>query len=152
LGGPAAEREDLAQDVFVVVHRRLPYFDGKNIAGWLYQIARHRVRDFRRLVWVRQISPRSVPLSRAELTDRGASPAQSLETREKRRAAERLLTRLNDSERVALVLFEIEGYTGEEVAEIQRVPLNTVWTRIYNARIKLKAGLARIEGQQRKSA
>jgi RNA polymerase sigma-70 factor (ECF subfamily) len=53
LGGPEAEREDLAQDVFLIVHRRLPDFDGQNIGGWLYQITRHRVRDFRRLRWFR---------------------------------------------------------------------------------------------------
>jgi len=30
MGGPEAEREDLVQDVFLVVHRRLPDFDGEN--------------------------------------------------------------------------------------------------------------------------
>ena len=45
MGGPDAEREDLVQDVFVVVHRRLPDFDGENLAGWLYQIGSPRVRD-----------------------------------------------------------------------------------------------------------
>src|SRR4051812_7020864 len=53
MGGPQAESEDLVQDIFVVVHRRLPDFDGNNLAGWLYQIARRRVRDFRRLAWVK---------------------------------------------------------------------------------------------------
>jgi RNA polymerase sigma-70 factor, ECF subfamily len=47
MGAPEAEREDLVHDVFIVVHRRLHDFDGENLAGWLYQIARHRVRDFR---------------------------------------------------------------------------------------------------------
>src|SRR3954452_17349228 len=63
MGGPDAEREDLLQDVFLIVHRRLPYFDGDNIAGWLYQITRHRVRDFRRLLWVRHLFFGGVPLS-----------------------------------------------------------------------------------------
>ena len=34
-GRPTADRDDLVQDVFVVVHRRLPDFDGENLAGWL---------------------------------------------------------------------------------------------------------------------
>src|SRR5450432_2670603 len=83
MGGPQADREDLVHDVFLVVLRRLPYFDGHNLAGWLYQISRHRVRDFRRLLWVRQMLCLSVPLSE-KLTTSGASPADMVETKQKR--------------------------------------------------------------------
>src|SRR2546423_1527065 len=62
LGAPSADQDDLVQDVFVVVHRRLPDFDGENVAGWLYRIAAHQVRDHRRLRWIRHIFGRSVPL------------------------------------------------------------------------------------------
>jgi RNA polymerase sigma-70 factor (ECF subfamily) len=143
MGGPQADREDLVQDVFLVVHRRLADFDGQNLAGWLYQIARHRVRDFRRLVWVRRMLFGNVPLSDT-LPATSASPAETAETNEKRVLLERLLEKLNDSERAALVLFEIDGYSGEEIAEIQGVPLNTAWGRIHKARKKLKAQLAKV--------
>jgi len=149
MGGPEAEREDLVQDVFLVVHRRLPDFDGQNVAGWLYQIARHRVRDFRRLLWVRHLLFGSVPLSES-LSKGGASPADALETNEKRVLLERLLAKLNESERAAVVLFEIDGYSGEEIAEIQGVPVNTVWARIHKARKKLKASLAKHENRAQK--
>lgn len=152
MGGPAAERADLAQDVFIVVHRRLPYFVGDNIAGWLYQIARHRVRDFRRLTWVRHMLFRSVPLEGHVARDRRASPADVLETHEKKAVLQHLLTRLNAPERAALVLFEIEGYSGEEIATIQGVSVNTVWARIYKARTKLRTWLASAEKQLRQSA
>src|SRR3954468_22691807 len=105
MGGPEAEREDLVQDVFLVVHRRLPDFDGQNLPGWLYQIARHRVRDFRRLVWVRRMLFGKVALPET-LPMPGASPSDSAETNEKRVLLERLLEKLNESERAALVLFE----------------------------------------------
>jgi RNA polymerase sigma-70 factor, ECF subfamily len=149
MGGPEAEREDLVQDVFLVVHRRLPDFDGQNVAGWLYQIARHRVRDFRRLLWVKHLLFGSVPLSES-LSKGGASPADSLETNEKRALLEQLLGKLNESERAALVLFEIDGFSGEEIAEIQGVPVNTVWARIHKARKKLKASLAKHESRAQK--
>ena len=142
MGGAEAEHEDLVQDVFLVVHRRLPDFDGQNVAGWLYQIARHRVRDFRRLVWVRHIMAGSVPLPDS-LRVQGPSPAEVLETNEKRLLLERLLQKLNQSERAALVLFEIDGYGGEEIAKIQGVPVNTVWARLHKARQKLHAALAK---------
>ncbi len=144
MGGPEAEREDLVQDVFLVVHRRLPDFDGQNLPGWLYQIARHRVRDFRRLLWVKHAFFGRAPLPES-LSSAQASPADSLETSEKRATLERLLDQLNGAERAALVLFEIDGYSGEHIAEIQGVPLNTVWARIYKARKKLKIALEKSE-------
>lgn len=140
LGGPEADRDDLVQEIFIVVHRRLKDFDGKNLAGWLYQITRHKVRDFRRLRWVK----RFVLLDRdtnADLERIDSNPLVSLEVREKRELLMRLLEQLNEAERAAVVLFEIEGYSGERIAELQAVPLNTVWTRIHKARQKLKAGL-----------
>jgi len=146
LGGPAADREDLVQDVFVVVHRRLPDFDGQNLPGWLYRITRHRVRDFRRLLWVKYFLFGSVPLSE-NLAKEGASPAETLETYQKSALLERLLAKLSESERATLVLFEIDGYSGEEIAQILGIPLNTVWSRMYKARKKLKGWLAK--GEQR---
>lgn len=151
MGGPQADREDLVQDVFLVVHRRLPDFDGENLPGWLYQIARHRVRDFRRLVWVRRMLFGKVALPET-LPTLAASPSDRAETNEKRVLLERLLEKLNESERAALVLFEIDGYSGEEIAEIQGVPLNTAWGRIHKARKKLKAQLAKVSGQEPKGA
>jgi RNA polymerase sigma-70 factor (ECF subfamily) len=142
MGGPEADREDLVQDVFVVVHRRLPDFDGNNLPGWLYQIARHRVRDFRRLSWVKHLLLGGVPLSE-NLATEGASPSETLEGQQKRAMLERLFEKLTESERATLVLFEIEGYSGEEIAQLQGVPLNTVWSRIYKSRKKLKGWLAK---------
>jgi RNA polymerase sigma-70 factor (ECF subfamily) len=59
---------------------------------------------------------------------------------------------LNESERAALVLFEIDGYSGEEIAEIQGVPTNTVWARIHKARKKLQASLAQLESREQRGA
>lgn len=140
LGGPAADREDLVQDVFLVAYRRLPDFDGRNPAGWLYRIARRRVRDFRRLRWFkvlvgrRELLPDTTP-------DQEGSPAEHLEHRQTGDLLERLLDRLPPDQRAAFVLFEVEGCSGQEIAELQGVPLNTVWARIHSARKKLKGAI-----------
>jgi RNA polymerase sigma-70 factor (ECF subfamily) len=142
LGGPSSERDDLVQDVFLVVHRRLHAFDGQNLAGWLYQITRHRVRDFRRLRWFRFF------LTTARPDDTRASPSDgpeaNLQDKETKEMLERLLARLPESQRAAFVLFEVEGYSGKEIAQLQGVPLNTVWARIHKARTKLAANLKRL--------
>jgi RNA polymerase sigma-70 factor (ECF subfamily) len=136
LGAPAADQDDLVQEVFVVVHRRLPDFDGENLAGWLYRIATHQVRDFRRLRWIRHIFGRSVPLS-SGVPANGPTPLMVLETKEKQEFLERLLSTLNEAQRAAFVLFEMDGYTGDEIARIQQVSINTVRARIHRARKKL---------------
>jgi RNA polymerase sigma-70 factor (ECF subfamily) len=143
LGGPEADRDDLAQDVFLIVHRCLPAFDGENLPGWLYQITRRRVRDFRQLRWFRLF------LTGARADDSLVSPAENpeaaLRKREEERILIRLLSKLPEAQRAAFVLFEIEGYSGEEIARLQIVPLNTVWARIHKAREKLAVALERMD-------
>lgn len=138
LGASASDQDDLVQEVFVVVHRRLPDFDGENMAGWLYRIAAHQVRDFRRLRWIRHIFGRSVPLSPG-VPSTGPSPLMMLETKEKQELLDRLLSTLNEAQRAAFVLFEMDGYTGDEIARIQQVSINTVRARIHRARKKVAA-------------
>jgi len=138
LGASVADQDDVVQEVFIVVHRRLPYFDGNNLGGWLYRIAAHQVRDFRRLSWIRQIFSRSVPLS-SNFPGTGPTPLRDALDEEKRRLTAQLLSGLNESQRAAFVLFEMHGYTGEEIAQLQGVSINTVRARILRARKKLIA-------------
>jgi RNA polymerase sigma-70 factor, ECF subfamily len=145
LGASEADREDLVQDVFIVAHRRLSSFDGGNLAGWLYQIARRKVRDYRSLAWVKHFFASSrMPLSDSTLQTL-SGPLEHLETREKAAFLQQLLNSLNPEQRAAFVLFEIEGMSGDEIARLQRVPINTVWARIYKARKKLQEAVARVE-------
>jgi DNA-directed RNA polymerase specialized sigma24 family protein len=50
----------------------------------------------------------------------------------------------------ALMLFETDNHTCDQIAELQGVPVSTVWARIHKARKKLKARLAQHEGRQQK--
>jgi RNA polymerase sigma-70 factor (ECF subfamily) len=140
LGGPASDQDDLLQEVFVVVHRRLPDFDGENPAGWLYRITARQVRDFRRRKWIKQIFKRSIPLSES-IPSPGPTPVTMLEAYEDRQLLDRLLSRLSEPLRASFVLFEIEGYTAEEIARMQGMSINTVRARILRARQRLTADL-----------
>jgi RNA polymerase sigma-70 factor (ECF subfamily) len=148
LGAAEADRDDLVQEIFMVVHRRLADFDGQNVAGWLYQIARRKVRDHRRLLWVKHIfGNTSLPLVDAMLTTK-QSALDVLETKQKRELLGQLLEKLNEDQRAAFVLFEIEGNSGEEIAALTGVPINTVWARIHKARKKLQDQAERFEKRQ----
>lgn len=144
LGGAEAEVDDLVQDVFLIAFRRLPAFDGGNLGGWLYQITRRKVRDHRRLAWFRHVA---CGRDHVVATEPSAvlGPAESLESKQRTHLLDRMLVTLTDDQRAAFVLFEIEGLSGEQIAAVQGVPLNTVWARIYQARKKLREKLARLE-------
>lgn len=70
--------------------------------------------------------------------------------KEKQQLLMRLLQDLSENERMAIILFEVEGYSGQEIAEIQEVPLDTVWTCLYKARQRLSQKLLRLEEQGRR--
>lgn len=145
LGASAADSEDLAQEVFIVVRRRLADFDGRNLAGWLYRIASRQVWQHRRRRWIRRVlSPRPA-VNIEDIPDSQASSAEVLETKEKRRLLEQILSKMSEKRRVVFVLFEVEGYSGEEIADTLDVPINTVWTRLHHARKEFFAFLSQHE-------
>ena len=118
----------------MVVRRRLSSFDGGNLAGWLYRITRRQVRDFRRRSWVRHIFTKRRLEEPDDLPHAGSTPAAALERKDDQRILHTILAKMREERRSAFVLFEIEGLSGEEIAHIQSVPVNTVWTRLFHAR------------------
>jgi RNA polymerase sigma-70 factor (ECF subfamily) len=138
LGGLDADLDDLAQEVFLVVRRKLPGFDGRKLPSWLYRITARTVSDYRRRAWFRHLvrGRRELPEGVAAA---GLGPAELLERKEEWRTLARLLKRMSEKRRVAFVLFEIEGYSGEEIAAIVDVPVATVWTRLHHARADFRA-------------
>jgi len=132
-GGLDADLDDLVQEVFLIVRRKLPKFDDRNLPGWLYRITQRTVRDYRRRAWFR----RTLLGREGERPEPGSNepdPSQVLERREAERFLVQILAKMSAARRTAFILFEIEGYTGEEIAALEDVPVNTVWTRLHHAR------------------
>jgi RNA polymerase sigma-70 factor (ECF subfamily) len=132
LGTPPEELEDVAQEVFWVVFRKLGQFRRGDAASWIYRICqrevqhRHRSRRIRRAL--------------ARIFGAGTAPAE-IEGQERvalRHEAERrvgeILAAMSAKKREVFVLFEIEGLSGEAIAERIGCPLDTVWTRLFHAR------------------
>ena len=134
LGGPEADLDDLCQEVFIVVRRRLAEFDGRNLAGWLYAITARTVSDHRRRAWFRRLflRPRDVELD--DFAGAGDDPDAALSRKQEQQLVHRLVAKMSEKRRTAFVLFEIEGYGGEEIARLLDVPVATVWTRLHHAR------------------
>lgn len=146
LGGLDADVEDIAQEVFLVVRRKLDGFEGERLHAWLYGITRKTVSDHRRRAWARRVlrafdafesTPENRPL-----------PDELAENRQAMRVLSRLLERMSSVRRTAFVLYEIEGYSGEEIAELEGIPVKTVYTRLHHARKDFMGYLEQLEQQE----
>jgi RNA polymerase sigma-70 factor (ECF subfamily) len=129
-GVPERDLPDVAQDVLLVVHRKLPEFEQRSsVRTWLYRIAQRSASDYRRKAHVRKERMVTDDPS-AERSD-GHDAAQRLEAR-----AEllRALEQLDDDKRTVFVLYEIEGLDMKQVAEVLECPLQTAYSRLHAAR------------------
>jgi len=140
LGVKDRELDDATQEVFVQLFRYLPRFRGDaQLKTWLYKLCMTQARRVRR--W------RAV--SRAlQHWFSGEEPITGLELREgaARERVQSSLDRLNEGERLVLVLYEFEGLSGEEIARIAGCPLATVWRRLHYARRRFTEFLGVGEG------
>ncbi len=139
LGAGPSDYEDVVQEVFTVAYRRIHLFDGNNVAGWLYQIARRKARDHRRLAWVQHVFASDNLTSFAATAQLGPGPLDEVETRQKSELLNRRLASLPAEQRDVFTLFELEGFSGQEIAQRQQVPVNTVWVRLLRARKKIQS-------------
>lgn len=135
LGIKEADVEDVAQEVFVTVHRKLPEFEGRSkLRTWLYAICLRVASDHRRRAYVvRERVTDSPPIDTGERT--GAEPDLHLESRA---FVQQLLDVLDDDKRAVLVLYEIEGLSMREVADVIGCPLQTAYSRLHAARDLLR--------------
>ena len=142
MGVRNSDKFDVAQNVFLVVQRRLRDFDQRNIAGWLYTITARQVKDHQMQVWNRSFFKHGEQIS-DDLPSSLPTPAMWLESQEQREVLEGLLDQLSEAMRTAMVLFDLHGFSCDEIAAMQGVSPNTIWTRLRRARRKVVQLVAR---------
>ena len=135
LGVPRADRDDLFQEVFFIVHRKMHEYDGRaSFRAWLYGICVRTVSTYRRSARVRRQESQEY----GDLEERESQVAINPEhTAESRRACaelEALLGRLDDEKRTVFVLYELEELPMVEVAQAVGCPLQTAYSRLHAAR------------------
>jgi RNA polymerase sigma-70 factor (ECF subfamily) len=137
VGVPSAAVDDVAQEVFVAIHRALPTWEGRaSLRTWIYRITRNAGLNYTRGMRRR---PDGVSTEAAD-----ESPHASLDPETQaanREAIEELglvLARIDEPKREVLVLMELEGFSAPEVAELLAIPLNTVYSRLRLARAELE--------------
>jgi RNA polymerase sigma-70 factor (ECF subfamily) len=141
MGEPQAA-EDATQEAFISAYKALNRFRGGSFKSWLMRIATNACYDELRR---RKRRPQS---SLDEITQDNESfafmrsPEEGPEGQQQRleimEAIEHCLQTLPDDQRITAVLGDVEGYDYKEIAEITRVSLGTVKSRMSRARSKLR--------------
>jgi len=121
-----AALEDAAQDVFVVVHRRLPEFEGRAaVTTWLFAIARRVAGGYRR---------RRTTETLADEPAGTADTFAALSRAEATTTVLAILDTLDEDKRIVFALVELEQLTVPEVARVLDLNLNTAYSRLRLAR------------------
>ena len=128
------DADDAAQDAFLAALVKLDQYDPRRPFGpWLMRIVANAATDRRRRRTVRQVEPLA-----PELTGGGPRPDREAEQSalgDRLRAA---LAELPNRRRIAVVLFDVEGYSHAEIAQILGIPEGTVRSEVFHARRRLR--------------
>jgi RNA polymerase sigma-70 factor (ECF subfamily) len=138
LGVAEGDLEDATQEVFLQVHKYLPRFRRESeLSTWLYRLCITQARHVRRRARLTQALRRLLAL---EPTERLVSAPPFTEELA-RSTLERALSALSANERSVFVLYEMDGLSGKQIAEILRCPEATVWRRLHYARRTFRRAL-----------
>lgn len=152
LGNPD-DAADLAQEAFLKVYRALPAFRGEALfSTWLFRIVTNTCLDGRRRAKRR---PADISLSQSpgpagselplEIPDHSNDPQSAYLQLELQAEIQALLGRLPLTQRLVLVMRDLEGYTYDEIAAALGVSLGTVKSRLNRARLRLRELYSRRE-------
>jgi RNA polymerase sigma-70 factor (ECF subfamily) len=144
MGGPGLDIEDIVHEVFLIAQRRLPEWRGDaKITTWLYEVTFRVVHDRRRRRrWLRWLPTRrggdpfggGDDLSQMAADQPGA--LELLERHESSTALYKILDDIGEKYRTVIILFELEGLSGEQIAALTGTSLANVWIRLYRGRRK----------------
>ena len=126
LGVMDADVDDVCQDVFLVVHRRLAEFEGRStLQTWLYAICVRVAADYRKSAHVTRLRTREALTELPAPCDLGRPEARLL--------LSPALAALSEDKRDVLLLHDIEGFSVPEAADILGCPVQTAYTRLQSA-------------------
>jgi RNA polymerase sigma-70 factor (ECF subfamily) len=146
LGVRAADLRDMAQEVFVVVHRRLGERDGTSaMTTWLFGICLRVASAYRRRAF-RRYEDLVEHLPDAPAHD-AVDPEEEATTRQARARLAQILDELDLEQRAVFVMFEVDEVPCHEIAAMLGCPLGTVYSRLRAARKAFETALKRVQAR-----
>jgi RNA polymerase sigma-70 factor (ECF subfamily) len=151
MGVHGADAEDVVQEIFVIVYRRLHEFEGRaQVKTWVFRIMVHVVQHYFR-THARRPGDRATEKGteiQALVAAQEKGPAGELERRDALRVLDRLLGGLEEGKRLIFVLAEVEQLTLAEIAEVVEANANTVASRLRAARREFDQALLRFQARE----
>ncbi len=139
------DAEDVTQDVFLRVFRQVGDFQGQSAFNtWLTAIVVNACRDKLRRQRLRQ----AIPLEWLRRKPAGDSSAEMAEEERERHSLWACVDQMETQYRLPVILFYYEGLSADEVAQVLKLPVKTVYSRLNTAREKLRRALHET-GEQR---
>lgn len=140
LGVAERDVDDVVQEVFLVVHRKLPTFERRSsVRSFVYGIALRLASDYRKRAYQRRERVSDSPPERQT----GPNQLEAAEQRQSRELLDRLLSALDEKKLSVFVLYEIEQISMAEVADAVGCTPATAYARLSAARKQLKRTLLR---------
>ncbi|MGD0837074.1 MAG: sigma-70 family RNA polymerase sigma factor [Polyangia bacterium] len=149
LVGSPAEAEDIAQEVFVTVFKSIDSYRGEaKLSTWILRIAanhaKNRIKYLARRRTTGQMLADGTDVT--EMADEDTAPAQAhfdapdviLEAVETERLLQSAIAKLDEEQRLLVVLRDVEELSYDEIIEITGLPEGTVKSRLHRARMALK--------------
>ncbi len=135
LGGPGVDVEDITQEVFLLVNRRLAEFRQESrLTTWLFSITAKIVANDRRRRRIRRWWVRLTPHADEGAIATTETPLERLERRDRREQFYRALDALNERQRRVLVLFELEEMSVAEISALTGLRPGNVRVVLHRAR------------------
>jgi RNA polymerase sigma-70 factor, ECF subfamily len=140
--GSHDDASEVLQDAFVQAYTKLASFRGSSqFYTWMYRVAlnlacSHRRKNVRR--HDEQSIDRVRELSGVEPVDQNPRPEQTMVRTEQAELVQVALATISEEHRQILVLREIEDCNYDTIAEILELPVGTVRSRLFRARLQLK--------------
>ena len=131
------DADDAAQDAFLSALDRIETYDRSRPFGpWLMRIATNAAIDL-----LRRRNVRRTEVLDETLTGSSGSPQRDAEQGELKARVQAALATLPERQRIAVTLFDLEGYAHAEIAKVLGIPEGTVRSDVFHARRKLREAL-----------
>ncbi|HWQ03252.1 MAG TPA: RNA polymerase sigma factor [Candidatus Nitrosotenuis sp.] len=146
--GDVNQAEDAVQETFLKIFRAAAGFEGKAaFSTWVYRILMNTCLDARRK---RRREPEGTELG--ELAETGVQPASPGGNHPLRMMLERAMAELPPRQREIFLLFEVEGFRHQEIAEILGVSVAVSKNTLFEAKRALRRMLQHRAGEEGKSS
>lgn len=148
-----SDADDLAQEALIKVYRSIKLFRHQAaFSTWLYAVARNVFLDFTRSrAGHERAREESLEVAHTEHLAGDVAADAHLEQEQERERVWRALRQLPVDYRTALVLFDLEGRSYDEVAAIEGVPIGTIRSRLSRGRAQLKVLLDEADARERRT-